>query len=147
MENKCGECTLCCTLLNVPELNKSALEDCEYCIVGEGCGIWKDRPDLCRGYDCAWKQSDGAPLQLRPDNCHMIFERVSGRLFLGTQNNKKNITIGAMKQIANFNKQGFSVLVNEHTNKFKLFLNESHHEIEIVEEFKEHVKIRGYIRN
>lgn len=145
--NECGECTLCCTLLNVPEFNKPALEDCEYCVVGEGCSIWKDRPDICRGYDCAWRQSDGVPLHLRPDNCHMIFERVSGRLFLGTQDNKHPISNKALQQIRNFNEQNFSVMVNLHNKQFQLFLCDAHHELEIVEEFKEHVKLRGYIRN
>ena len=144
--NECGECTLCCTLLNVPELDKSALEDCIHCVVGEGCSIWKDRPDICRGYDCAWKQSR-APLYLRPDKCHMIFERVSGRLFLGTKDNKHPLSKDALNQIGGFNRQGFSVIVNTHTRQFQVFLCDHHDELEIVEEFKEHVRVRGYIQH
>lgn len=140
---------MCCTLLYIQELDKRALDDCQHCIAKTGCSIWEDKPEECTLYDCAWRQSDGAPLKLRPDNCHMIFERVSGRIFLGTQDPNKLMSTDALQQIGNFDKQGFSVIVNNFSGKFNLFLNESHDELEIMEEFKAHVRMRlgGNIRD
>jgi uncharacterized protein len=70
MANSCGSCTLCCKLLGVPELTDPA-EWCRHCTPGKGCGIYNDRPVLCREFECGWLANDGDP-QLRPDRIHMV---------------------------------------------------------------------------
>jgi hypothetical protein len=52
---ECGECQLCCELVSVPELNKptntKCIHQCE-----AGCGIYSERPDACRAFECLWIQ-------------------------------------------------------------------------------------------
>jgi hypothetical protein len=52
---ECGTCSLCCKLLNVPEVGKKNHEWCPHCRPGKGgCSIYETRPDICRGYGCVW---------------------------------------------------------------------------------------------
>jgi len=51
---ECGECSLCCRLFPVPELNKPANIWCEHCQPGKGCTIYDRRPPICRGFACGW---------------------------------------------------------------------------------------------
>jgi len=51
---QCGECTLCCKVFTVAELNKPAGRWCEHCSVGKGCNIYPDRPAACSGFNCSW---------------------------------------------------------------------------------------------
>ena len=67
----CGKCTVCCTTLMVPELNKPAGVRCEH-LTSQGCGIYDQRPDSCRVFDCGWKrfssrQGVNITPKLRPD--------------------------------------------------------------------------------
>jgi hypothetical protein len=51
----CGECSLCCQLLYVPEVDKPAGEWCRHCKPGQGgCGIYEQRPPVCRDWICQW---------------------------------------------------------------------------------------------
>lgn len=52
----CGDCTECCTILGVPELNKSKDEPCRHERLGKGCLIYPQRPNACKAFDCLWKQ-------------------------------------------------------------------------------------------
>lgn len=53
--NQCGECTACCTAIEVRALNKPAGETCEHVCEG-GCSIYHDRPDACKKAACMWLQ-------------------------------------------------------------------------------------------
>lgn len=66
---ECGECTLCCTLLGIRQLNKPPYQTCEHC--KDGCSIHSIRPAECRDYDCAWLQGI-IPIELKPCNTHVI---------------------------------------------------------------------------
>lgn len=75
-ENRCGTCTLCCKLLDIPALKKPQYEWCEHCKVGEGCTIYETRPEPCRDFACVWLESqtqkNPLPAELRPDRCKMV---------------------------------------------------------------------------
>lgn len=74
----CGDCTMCCRILPVPQLRKPAGRTCTHCRVGQGCGIYADRPPVCRTWQCLWSTSPDLPEELRPDRCGvMLF--VNGR--------------------------------------------------------------------
>jgi hypothetical protein len=74
--NHCGACTLCCKLLDIPELDKPQGHWCSHCTVGVGCRIYQDRPAPCRDFACVWLQSqqEAKPLppELRPDTSKMV---------------------------------------------------------------------------
>jgi uncharacterized protein len=65
----CGECTLCCKVLDIVELAKPAGKLCSDCVrsVSGGCGIYATRPQVCRAYECLWKGDRAMSQQLRPD--------------------------------------------------------------------------------
>jgi hypothetical protein len=71
-ERSCGNCTLCCKLLRVPELAKPAGEWCSACRRGQGCGGYARRPPSCRNFECFWLLDDGFPDELRPDRCGVV---------------------------------------------------------------------------
>lgn len=52
----CGTCSLCCTVLRVDELGKRAGDDCTHQCGDKGCGIYETRPQICRNYQCLWRQ-------------------------------------------------------------------------------------------
>lgn len=74
----CGSCTMCCKLLGIPELGKPAGAWCRHCMVGRGCSIYMQRPDICRTYTCVWRQfrEEGYSIsdELRPDRCGVIVD-------------------------------------------------------------------------
>ena len=51
---ECGECTLCCKLLQIDVLDKPANQWCKHCIPMAGCSIYKDRPQTCVKFRCMW---------------------------------------------------------------------------------------------
>lgn len=74
--SRCGGCTLCCDLLEVKLLGKSANAACSHCTSGDGCAIWDQRPSVCRRYICLWHANPKFPDALRPDRCGALFEPV-----------------------------------------------------------------------
>src|SRR3984893_18817005 len=51
----CGSCMLCCTVMQVEELNKPSGQKCGYAVAGSGCTIRETRPRSCRRIFCAWE--------------------------------------------------------------------------------------------
>jgi len=49
----CGDCTACCTVLAVTELQKPMRFACQQ-ICRDGCRIYSDRPAGCRQFNCLW---------------------------------------------------------------------------------------------
>ena len=49
---------MCCVLTAVPEINKPANTPCQFLNIlepsCENCLIYKDRPQRCKDYKCAW---------------------------------------------------------------------------------------------
>lgn len=76
---RCAGCTACCTVMGIPDLSPE-FEDCKHIDVrpkGQlvaGCGIYKDRPDDCRDFQCLWLQ--GLPMLEdgdRPDMLGVVY--------------------------------------------------------------------------
>ena len=73
---ECGSCTVCCTMMAVPDLNKKENTVCKHATC-DGCGHYKERPGDCREFNCHWLQSPlgvFGPLdkELRPDRCGFL---------------------------------------------------------------------------
>jgi len=76
----CEGCTLCCTVIAVPALEKPAGVACRHCEAA-GCGIFAApaRPAACHAYRCAWLFNAAWPDALRPDRCGVVFEPFGDR--------------------------------------------------------------------
>lgn len=68
----CGECNLCCQILEIDELAKPAGLLCKDCLLGNGCAIYDDRPQVCRDFECLWKGDRAMAAPLRPDRVGTI---------------------------------------------------------------------------
>jgi hypothetical protein len=53
---ECGECSLCCYLLDIDDdnLKKPGEKWCPHFRAGCGCTIYPERPLKCRGFACGW---------------------------------------------------------------------------------------------
>lgn len=72
MDNKkfreCGECNLCCKGHLQAEIFDYKMGNGKPCIYlkQEKCSVYKDRPEVCKKYQCAWSQYL-FPEWMRPD--------------------------------------------------------------------------------
>ena len=109
----CDGCTLCCLVLPVPSLGKAAGEWCKDCDRGVGCRVWEKRAAICSGFFCAYAQVPKASVNLRPDKCHVIFERLNG-MMVGTMEPGHSSAIESgpvIGQIQSFLREGMSVVI------------------------------------
>jgi hypothetical protein len=71
---QCGTCTACCTVLAIAELQKPARWACCH-LAGDHCGIYEQRPQSCRDFNCAWLRGAVAGDEsLRPDKLGLLFD-------------------------------------------------------------------------
>lgn len=55
-DRECGECTACCSVMDIPRLRKGPGVTCHN-LGPNGCNIYEDRPDVpCKSFSCAWLQ-------------------------------------------------------------------------------------------
>ncbi len=73
MANTCGDCTLCCKLLGVVELQKPVGDWCGHCrnTPPRGCDIYSTRPQTCRNFMCGWLVWN-FPEKYKPNRSHVI---------------------------------------------------------------------------
>lgn len=72
MPRSCGDCSLCCKLLGVTELEKPGGKWCEHWSKGKGCKIYGDRPHSCRVFGCGWLVSEAFPDYWQPMKSKMV---------------------------------------------------------------------------
>ncbi len=75
MDRRCGECSLCCTVLRVDEIAKLGGTTCQHVQSGGGCGIHADRPGICRAYQCMWLRGKFRE-EDRPDRLQAVLDLV-----------------------------------------------------------------------
>lgn len=74
-ERQCGDCTLCCKLVPVRELDKGAGQRCLYQRHGAGCTIYAHRPMSCQLWSCLWYADAPRTADLRrPDRSHYVID-------------------------------------------------------------------------
>lgn len=64
MAGLCQDCTGCCTVFEVKDVQKSFGEPCKHLgktLFGTGCQIYETRPDACKRYVCLWLDSQRRP--------------------------------------------------------------------------------------
>lgn len=83
-DRECGACTACCIHLRIDEeaLQKEADTSCTHLSATKGCGIYDDRPGVCRGWYCGWRMLDFLDEGWRPDLCGIMIRVEPTRLVL-----------------------------------------------------------------
>ncbi len=128
--NICGECTACCTLSVVKDLDKGAGVTCKHCVLTQGCSIYADRPKVCKEFECAYLQG-GSNIKLRPDKCGIMFVKVNERIFTGIFVPGVEVTDIARGQVNAFRQQGYSVILVKQGEKphIEVGLGRDKHEV------------------
>ena len=68
----CGACRLCCRIFPLPVLDKPAEVWCRHSGAA-GCAIHGPRtPEICRQYNCYWREHDAWPDAWRPDRVGIV---------------------------------------------------------------------------
>ncbi|MCR3690974.1 MULTISPECIES: YkgJ family cysteine cluster protein [Citrobacter] len=92
----CNECDVCCTYLRIekPELTKKADVRCPHLSEQRGCGIYDERPDVCRTWYCGWRIMPFLRDDMRPDHSKILIKQdEAGFVFQPLQaENAKNLT-------------------------------------------------------
>jgi len=111
----CGECTLCCKLPYIPTTNSKVNEWCKCFNEDKRCNDYNNRPNECKTYLCTYAQMKHTHLDLRPDKCGVIFDKISDTLILGSTNIAiNNLSYLVKEQIKYFGKDGFSVAIQQY---------------------------------
>ncbi|MGA0532251.1 hypothetical protein [Hansschlegelia sp. KR7-227] len=71
-ERSCGQCTMCCKVLGIVELEKPGGRWCPHCAVGRGCTIYETRPGECRTFHCLWLLRETFGPEWRPDRAKFV---------------------------------------------------------------------------
>ena len=88
MAGFCQDCTGCCIVFEVKDINKAFGETCKHLgktLFGIGCEIYPERPDACRKYVCLWLDSqrrmdvESFPESMRPDVTKVVLGWPWGR--------------------------------------------------------------------
>jgi hypothetical protein len=87
-EKQCGDCSLCCKIMAIPELNKPKQAWCDHLVKKQGCGIYETRPPSCRGFKCLWLQDPRLPPEWKPNRAKfvMVGDSQSGLIVHGDAN-------------------------------------------------------------
>ena len=105
----CGRCSLCCTLCSVVDINKPHDVACEHC--ADVCSIYEKRPQGCRDFKCAYVQMKVVNIAMRPDNCGVVFEKMSDTKVLGMIDPERDKYPHVKGQIEAFKKAGYEVIM------------------------------------
>ncbi|MBY0508824.1 MAG: hypothetical protein K2P94_01610 [Rhodospirillaceae bacterium] len=73
----CGNCTLCCKVLSIPELQKPRGAVCVHCDWRKGCKTYAQRPMPCRAFDCSYLLSPGLGEEWKPTTSHFVLGYVA----------------------------------------------------------------------
>lgn len=73
-KRQCGDCSLCCKVLGIPELEKPKDLWCANFATGTGCRIYLDRPPSCRDFVCRWLTDAAMGPEWKPSVCKMVID-------------------------------------------------------------------------
>ena len=68
----CGDCTLCCKLMKIVELDKKEGLWCGHCRPGVGCAAYATRPSECRSFTCGWLTNPDLDDAWKPNRARMV---------------------------------------------------------------------------
>ena len=70
----CGDCSLCCKVLGIPELDKPKDSWCPNFAAGIGCRVYEDRPPSCHNFSCRWLNDTSLGPEWKPSVCKMVLD-------------------------------------------------------------------------
>src|SRR4030067_3644515 len=75
LTRECGDCTACCMVGEIPELDKPSFTLCQFAEADKcgSCTIYPDRPQRCKDFYCMWIQGFGGDEDRPKDNGVMFF--------------------------------------------------------------------------
>tara|TARA_R110000772_G_scaffold20466_2_gene56803 strand:+ start:93657 stop:94112 length:456 start_codon:yes stop_codon:yes gene_type:complete len=122
-KRECGECTLCCKLLDIPWMESLPNTYCSKCEINKGCTIFKSVPKKCSDYNCEYLKSETMGDELKPNVCNVIFEEIAKTIHLALVdpdyiNAWKEEPV--MNHISKLNDNGISVIVSSYSNEPKI---------------------------
>jgi len=79
-QKQCGDCSLCCKVLRIPELEKPKDHWCPNFAAGSGCRIYADRPASCRDFVCRWLVDPSMGPEWKPSLCKLVLDAKPGLL-------------------------------------------------------------------
>lgn len=68
----CGDCAMCCKLLEIKALNKPANEWCVNCSTRKGCDIYETRPQTCHNFNCGYMTQGAIGEEWWPTTARMM---------------------------------------------------------------------------
>lgn len=68
----CGDCTLCCKVMEIEALAKPAGNWCPHCRPKHGCAIYQERPAECADFNCLWLLNARLGEQWRPSKAKFV---------------------------------------------------------------------------
>jgi hypothetical protein len=71
-EKHCGDCSLCCKIMAITELNKPKHSWCDHVVKKRGCGIYQTRPHACRAFKCLWLLDPRLPPEWKPNKSKFV---------------------------------------------------------------------------
>jgi hypothetical protein len=71
-QRACEDCTLCCKVMAIDELEKPAGSWCHHCKIGSGCKRYTDRPAECRFFNCLWLIDERLGPQWKPNKSKIV---------------------------------------------------------------------------
>jgi hypothetical protein len=94
---------------------------CKECDVGVGCKIFDNVDDQCKSFRCAYNQMEKVSITMRPDNCKVIFERMTDIIFHGTLDPDYELNNNVKNQIGVFVRDGFSVIIESIGKRVQIY--------------------------
>ena len=73
-QKQCGDCSLCCKVLRIPELEKPKDHWCPNFAAGTGCNIYPDRPPSCRSFRCRWLTDETMGPEWKPSVSKLVLD-------------------------------------------------------------------------
>ena len=68
----CGNCTLCCKVMAIEQLDKPAGRWCPHCDPGRGCLVHANRPDECQSFSCMWLVNELLDERWKPNRSKLV---------------------------------------------------------------------------
>ena len=110
---ECGACSVCCVSLRINDggLKKIADVPCQH-LCQRGCGIYTERPTVCKNWYCAWRIFPTLGDEWRPDISKILIKCSGNKIILQPlkpEHSKKLAEESLLTILAKFITSGFNV--------------------------------------